>query len=245
MGEGGVEVLDDGDAGGRGRGGDPVPDDGVAVLLGHRDDVALDPVGVGLDGGVVPAGGSGGHPVVEVLGERAEADQGVVRGAAAQDAGPRVADEGVAARLLHGRVVVVEVAAEQAEPVTQFQDPLQSHVGRSALDDAHGGVGVLGEPVRDHRSRGAAADDDVVERGFGCCHRSLLASRHSRDVRCGPGLRSAGVRNRTSAAGAGRGCGRGAWPPGTRPVRRGRVPVRSRNGRTRPIRRRGCRGRSR
>src|SRR5690606_10201873 len=109
VGEGGVEVLDDGDAGGRGRGGDPVPDDGVAVLLGHRDDVALDPVGVGLDGGVVPAGGSGGHPVVEVLGERAEADQGVVRGAAAQDAGPRVADEGVAARLLHGRVVVVEV----------------------------------------------------------------------------------------------------------------------------------------
>ncbi len=52
-----------------------------------------------------------------------------MRGAAAEDPGAAVPDVGVAARLFGGGVVVVEVAAEEAEPAAEGEDVVAVDVG--------------------------------------------------------------------------------------------------------------------
>ncbi len=200
---------------------DEVAGDGVAVLLVDRDDVVAQLGEVRVHRGRVPALGARLGPLVPVAGQRLEADQRVVRGAAAQHPGAAVPDVAVAARLFGGGVVVVEVAAQEPEPAAQGQDVVAVDVGGAALDDRDGHVRVLGEPRGDDRSGGAAADDHVVGHGaVGDCgaagggrHRSLLLLQGScvyvvlRTAGRGPGIGSsgapAGVSRRTSAGGAG------------------------------------------
>src|SRR5690606_16599421 len=115
----------------------------------------------------VPAGAPGGRPVVGVLRQRHEADQRVVGGTAAEDAGPRVEDGRVAARLFDrgGRAVVL--GAQQVDPVAEAQDALVPYVAGTALDHADTAVGVLAQSGGEHTAGGAAADDDVVVGGLG------------------------------------------------------------------------------
>src|SRR5690606_23739319 len=157
-----VEALDAGHLERVLRGVDEVPGDGVPVLLVDRDDVVLQPGVVRLHLHGAPALGARLLPLVPVGRQRLERDERVVRGAAAEDAGAAVPDVRVAAWLLGGGVVVVELTAEQAHPAAQRQHVVPADVAGAALDDGDGDVRVLGESRGDDGTRGPAAYDDVV-----------------------------------------------------------------------------------
>jgi hypothetical protein len=73
-----------------------------------------------------------------------------------------VPDVRVAAGLLGGGVVVIQLTAEEAHPAAQRQHVLTADVTGPALDDGNGDVRVLGEARGDDGPCGTAADDDVV-----------------------------------------------------------------------------------
>src|SRR5690606_23949471 len=144
------------------RGVHEVAGDRVPVLLVDRDDVVLQAGVVRLHLDRAPAPGAGLLPLVPVGRQRLERDERVVGGAAAEHPGPAVPDVRVAARLLGGRVVVVQFAAEQSHPAAQGQHVVAADVTGAALDDGDGHVRVLRQPGGDDGARRAAADDDVV-----------------------------------------------------------------------------------
>ncbi len=213
-----VEALDARHAERGLRGVDEVACDGVPVGLVDGNDVVAQPAEVRVHRRRVPSGRTGGRPLVPVGRQRLERDQGVVGRTPAEDPGPAVADGRVPAGLLGGGVVVVQLSAEQAHPAAQGQHVVASHVARPALDEGHADARVLGQPGRDHRSGGTAADDHVVVQGHIALHRL-----------CSP------FSPRTSAPGAGRGSGRRAWARGTPPGRPAPAPGRCRTCRSRPI----------
>lgn len=206
-----VEAVDARDSGRRLRRVDEVAGDGVPVLLVDGHDVVAQPVEVRVHGRRVPAVGAGLGPLVPVAGQRLEADQRVVRGAAAQHPGAAVPDVGVAARLFGRGVVVVEVTAEQSEPAAQGENVVPVDVGGTTLDEGDGDVGVLAEAGGDDRTCGSATDDHVVG-GFGACgaggrrHRSLLLLQGACVcvvLRTGGWGGPVALSRRTSAGGAG------------------------------------------
>ncbi len=202
-----VEPFDARHTDGALRGVDEVAGDGVPVLLVDRHDVVAQLVEVRRHGGGVPPLGAGGRPLVPVGRQRLEGDEGVVRGAAAQDAGAAVPDVGVAAWLLGGGVVVVELTAQQAHPAAQREDFGAVDVGGTALDDGDADGRVLGEPGRDHRTCGSAADDDVVVYGHGLLL-LFVRGRHKSAVDVGAWRCARGLRNRSKIDRARSGRGR-------------------------------------
>lgn len=66
--------------------------------------------------------------------------------------------------LLGGWVVIVKLAAEEGQPLTQVQDPVVHEVTGAGLDHEDPLVReVLGQARCDHTSGRASADDDIVE----------------------------------------------------------------------------------
>ena len=132
----GVEVVDDRDverAVGRL---DDVREVRVAVLGQHGLQPRREPIEEGQERVGVPALGAEGHPLLEIARERLERDHRVVRRAAAEDPGPRVADLRVAPRLRDAAVVEVVLALEHLEPAPQLERARLLAVGRPRLDQA-------------------------------------------------------------------------------------------------------------
>lgn len=161
-----VEVMDDGDIHGRGARIDPVEAELVPVVFVHGLDRVAQVVqhaGEGLEG---PAFAALGFPSLAVVLEGAERDEGVVRGAPTEHLCARVADVRVAHGLLRRAVVVVELAAQQVEPVLEQEHAVVHEVAGAGLDQEDFLVGqVFRESRGNDTASCATAHDDKVP----CC----------------------------------------------------------------------------
>jgi hypothetical protein len=101
--------------------------------------------------------------------EGTERDQGVVRRATTEDLGARVPNVAVAIGLLSCAIVVVEVTAEEAEPLSEVENVAEVEVGGASLDHENLALGEVGGEARseDATSRAAADNDVVVGRAGG------------------------------------------------------------------------------
>ncbi len=81
-----------------------------------------------------PPGGSGRHPLLHVIIRRQKGDARIVRTAAPEHLGTRVADAPVSARLGLDGVIKVIFAFEQVRPAHQFEDARVCHIGWAGLE---------------------------------------------------------------------------------------------------------------
>jgi hypothetical protein len=164
-----VEVVDDGNAHGLGAGLDPVL--GQLVTVTRVDGVQLVAEVVNMAHHVlkVPALAALSNPSLHVMTEGTERDQGVVRRATTEDLGARVPNVAVAIGLLSCAIVVVEVTAEEAEPLSEVENVAEVEVGGASLDHENLALGEVGGEARseDATSRAAADNDVVVGRAGG------------------------------------------------------------------------------
>jgi hypothetical protein len=111
-------------------------------------------------------------PEVEVLGLAADVDQAVDRARSAQDLASRSDDlAAVTSRLRLGRVAPVEASVgEQLAKAERDMQP-RMPVRGSGLQQQYAVAPRCGEPVGQHASGAAGADDDEVE-DFGFPHRN-------------------------------------------------------------------------
>lgn len=158
-----VVVGDDGDVHGVAAGQYPVLAQGVAVTGVDGLNGVAQLVHQAHEVAEGPAFGAERLPDLQVVLEGAEGDEGVVRGAATEDLGSRVADVRVAHGLLGGRVVIVELAAEEGQPLAQVEHPIVHEVAGAGLDHEDPLVReVLGQARGDDAAGGASTDDDIV-----------------------------------------------------------------------------------
>lgn len=173
----GVEVGDDGNVHGGGAGLDPVLAELVAVARVDGLDLVAQVVNVAHDGVKVPTGAALGDPSLHIMSEGTEGDEGVMGRAAAEDLCARVADMAVAHGLLGGAVVIVEIAAEKAEPFAEVEHVVEVEVRGTGLNKQDLALGKVGGQARGQdTASGTTSDNDVVEGGAGRRRESLGGS---------------------------------------------------------------------
>jgi hypothetical protein len=85
---------------------------------------------------------------------------------------------GLTVGLFNGRVVIIQFAAEQAQPLLQIEDPVIREVAGTTLNDQHTLVGeVLCQARRNHTAGGTTTDDNIVIAVY-LKGREVVGSRH-------------------------------------------------------------------
>jgi len=111
---------------------------------------------------VAPARAPGVAPRVVVPRQAAEVDHPVERRGPAEDAPPRLEDATpVEVRLVRGRVVPIDVGAQERRPRARDVDQL-GRVRRACLEQQHRARGILAQPVRQDAARRPCTNDDEV-----------------------------------------------------------------------------------
>ena len=129
-----------------------------------QSDAALRPAEIGQHIGVTPTAIAALCPAVEVRALAAVVNHAVDGARAAK--GPTLRGEDLPARGAFARfgfelprVVGIE---EHLDETTRHMNERVT-VGRTCFQHAHGCARIFGQAVREHRSRGAAANDDVIK----------------------------------------------------------------------------------
>jgi hypothetical protein len=158
-----VEVVDDRNAHSLGTSLDPILGQLVSVARVDGIQLVTQVVDTAHDGFEVPALATLGDPSVHIVTERSEGDEGVVRGATTEDLSSRVSDVTVAVGLLGCGIVVVEVTAEERQPLSKVKNIVKAEVRGAALDHKDLALREVGRETRGQNTTScAAAHDDVV-----------------------------------------------------------------------------------
>lgn len=160
--------MDDGNIHGLGAGLEPVLAKLVAVTGMDRLDRVAEVVDVAHNIIKVPTAASLSDPAIHIVLEWTEGDESVVRRAATEDLGARVSDMAVAIGLLSGAIVVVEVTAEEAKPLTEVENVAQGVIRWASLDHEDLALGkVGGQTVSQDAAGSTTAYNNVIVGGAG------------------------------------------------------------------------------